>query len=432
MQTKWVLFAAMAGALAAYGDASAQSGPSSAASAAESQFERTRNVSVRERPRPEYSALGLRRSSVFAFPKVTTSLTYDDNIYALTENGQEDLIASVSPRVDVETRWTRHQLRGSAQVARNQFLDNSEESHTVGSILGEGRLDILRTASVGASAGYEHLVEPRTAFDSARSVDEPIRFDRATLAANGQREFNRLRLGARLGFTDYDYENGRDFLGAVVPQDYRDRLETRAEATADYAVSPDTSVFVSAAVDNRSYDQTGTLGGVVDRDSSGYELGVGADFDLSNLARGRVQVGYLTQDFDDPAAGEIQGFGIRGRVEWFPTQLTTVAFTASRRVEDSGLIRAAGYLSTSVGVQVDHELLRNVILTGRADYEMAEHQGIDRDDDRFSASFGVNYLLNRRVGVSLLYTRYDQSSGGRDRGFDFNVNRLTAALVLQY
>ncbi len=75
--------------------------------------------------------------------------------------------------------------------------------------------------------------------------------------------------------------------------------------------------------------------------------------------------------------------------------------------------------------------MRNLILTGRLGYGHDDYRGIDRTDKRFSASAGGVYLLNRSVGVGLLYTRLDQSSAGLARGAEFGINRVTLSLTLQ-
>src|SRR5689334_14678398 len=48
-------------------------------------FARDRNVSVTERPRPGYEALGLRAGGFMLWPKLTVANEYNDNIFA-TQN----------------------------------------------------------------------------------------------------------------------------------------------------------------------------------------------------------------------------------------------------------------------------------------------------------------------------------------------------------
>ena len=119
-------------------------------------------------------------------------------------------------------------------------------------------------------------------------------------------------------------------------------------------------------------------------------------------------------------------------VEWFPTQLTTVTATGSRTIEDSAIIGSGGYLSTGVGLQIDHEFKRNVILGAALSYSEDDYEGIDRNDNRFSGTLSATYLVNRRLGVSLAASHMEQSSDGADAGSDFDVNRLMISFVGQF
>ena len=122
----------------------------------------------------------------------------------------------------------------------------------------------------------------------------------------------------------------------------------------------------------------------------------------------------------------------RASLEWFPTQLTTVTFTGARTIEDSAIIGSGGYVSTNLAVQVDHELQRNVILSGQVTYGNDDYDGIDRTDKRFGAQASATYLINRHLGASLAVSHYEQNSDGADSGVNFDLNKLMVSLVTQF
>jgi hypothetical protein len=101
-------------------------------------------------------------------------------------------------------------------------------------------------------------------------------------------------------------------------------------------------------------------------------------------------------------------------------------------VEDSGIPGSSGYLSTNVAAQVDHELMRNLIVTGQISSGQDEYEGIDREDDRLTAGVSATYLINRRAGLTVGYSHFDQSSGGLNGGNDFKVDKIGATLTLQF
>ena len=171
---------------------------------------------------------------------------------------------------------------------------------------------------------------------------------------------------------------------------------------------------------------------MVDRDSSGYTIEVGANADLTNLIRGELIVGYLSEDWDHTNLS-VEGLALSANVEYFITRLTTITLTAKRAVEESGLgfVAAAGKVATRAEARVDHELLRNVLFTAGVSGGSDDYEGIDRKDDLFEGNVGVNYLLNRRVGVGAHYYYTDVQSSGLQRDRDYNINRFLISVTLK-
>ena len=69
-------------------------------------FVRDRDVSVLDRPHPEYDALGVRQGGFLIFPKLETSLDGDDNIYGTTRGKASDGIFEAKGSVDARSQWS--------------------------------------------------------------------------------------------------------------------------------------------------------------------------------------------------------------------------------------------------------------------------------------------------------------------------------------
>jgi len=391
-------------------------------------FDADRNVSVRERPRPEYDALGLRQGSFLIYPKVALETEYNDNVLA-TSRKSDDIILRATPEVTVRSNWSRNALVAFARANHDQYRDFSSDNTTDWRVGGRANVEIGRGGLVlGGETGQ--LTQPRYSTDTPTTAASPIQYHQDVLLAQFGQELNRLRLTGRTDFRKQDFEDGRDFNGGVIPQDFRDHTVTGLSGKAEYAISSDTAVFVSGGFNRRRYDLTPPQVSL-NRDSEGFELTGGVNFDITRLVRGEVQLGYLRQEYKEAQFGNISGLAGRGQVEWFPTQLTTVTFTGERSVEESATLTASGYLDTRLTAQVDHELRRNVILTARAGFEDAEYKNIDRRDRFWSGSVAANWLINRRLGLAATYSRLSQESSGAVRRPDFNVNRFIVSLVVQ-
>ncbi|MFT4252510.1 MAG: outer membrane beta-barrel protein, partial [Caulobacter sp.] len=161
-------------------------------------------------------------------------------------------------------------------------------------------------------------------------------------------------------------------------------------------------------------------------------------FELAQALRGQVDAGYMRQSYDDYAnistasKKNLDGFSTKTKVEWFPTELTTVTFNAGRTIEESVATGSEGFVSNTGALAVDHELLRNVLLSGQASYGKDDYAGIDREDKRTGAKASVAYLLNRRVGVFLTYNYLKQKSDGAAASKSFTDNKLSASVALQF
>lgn len=392
-----------------------------------SNFKRDKNTSVRQRPRPDYEAIGVKAGGFTLYPRVTVEAVHDDNIYAVATGEQSDVIWRVKPEVAARSNWSRHALGAFASSSINRYADfdtENTEEYTLGL---NGRLDVERGSYVSASLQWQALTEPRTAITAgtpAGATAEPVEYTLWTGNLTGVKEFNRLRLTGKLDTKTFDYD---DQGSLTFNQNIRDRDEFYYGGKAEYAVSPDTAVFASLVGNTKEYDLA-----AAGRDSDGYVATVGANFDLSQAVRGELEAGYMSQSYDNALFDDIDGFSARGRVEWFPTELTTLNVAGSRSIEESTAANAPGYVANSVSAGIDHELLRNVLLAANASYGKDKYEQIDRDDKRTSFNASAAYLLNRNVGLFLTYTYLKQESSGLAKGSSFTDNKLAASVALQF
>lgn len=401
-------------------------------------FSRDRNVSVLERPHPGYEALGVNLGGFMLWPKVTASSEYNDNVFATGVNEIDDVVFQVTPQLTLTSDWPRHWLQAHASGTFNRYASETDQNSDDYSVGVDGRLDVLRTANLAGGVDFSRLTEPRTSAGT-EGQPSPVEYRLTTVYVSGARTFNRLKLSARVDWSDYDYLDA----AGNFSQDDQDRQVTLITGRADYAVSPDAAVFVEITGNDRSYRLSSSpiingspeFPNFVNRDAKGVGGLVGANFEIATLVRGEIGVGYQRQDYKSDVFHDYSGLGARAKVEWFPTQLTTVTFTGSRSVEDAALAGASSYLATNLGLRVDHELLRNLILSANGTYGGDDYRGIDRDDQRYGLGLSASYLMNRRVGLTLAYSHFKNDSSGRDVDpvfAHYSVDRVGLTLTLQY
>ncbi len=377
-------------------------------------YSRNKYEAVLDRAQPEFDPEPVRLGAFAVRPVAEGSLTATDNVFVTSSNKQSDVIARIGARVTGDTTWSVHAANFEVSAFRNEYLDLSDESTTdLYARLG-GRLDVTRGFSLGASVFARDTAEPRTDVVNDFGVDAPIKYTTAGAIVEANYQNDRVRWANSLGLTDENFEDGTAIgSGANIDQDYRDRSVMSGRTRLSYALTPDFAVFGQATYADNSYDNLQLIGGALrSRDSKAYTLSGGVDFELTALLRGDIAVGYLNDKKDDSYFADASGLSVDGRLQWFPTQLTTATFTAGRRVSDTGAFDSPTAIETVLGARVDHELRRNVILSGYGTLNNYEYEDNDRKEDTIELGAIATYKMNKRVHWEAFVRNMDRDASG--------------------
>lgn len=395
----------------------------------DSLFKRDRNISVTERPKPGYETDGIPAGAFRIQPKLELKTEFNDNIFANELNEQSDTIFVIAPEVQAKSNFGRHELIFGGNVQHREYADTGSESYTNFGANIDGRLDVKRGTYIKAGTNYIKAHEERSAAGFANGSLEPIEFEVTNFNAEGVHETGRIRASVSGGFGKWNYEDAQLAGNTTADQDFRDRDVITAGARVDYAISPDTAVFARARYVEQQHDFV--VPGAISRDQNGYTLDAGADFDLTNLIRGEVGVGYINRKFDASLTPDFDGFSYSAKVDWFATPLITVSGNGARTVKASGLVASPAYVDTTIGANADYEFRRNIIFSTGYQFSDQKYRGIDRADKRNRFFAGATYLMNRNVGISGLIVRDSLNSDGALGQTDFGVTRFQIGLTLK-
>ena len=83
---------------------------------------------------------------------------------------------------------------------------------------------------------------------------------------------------------------------------------------------------------------------------------------------------------------------------------------ALRALAETALGGTGSYTTDTVGIGADYELLRNLILTGRASYEQHDYDDTARLDRVVRSGVSLTYLVNRNTAVSADFNHTDSDS----------------------
>ena len=402
-------------------DSVGQAPPSSA-------FGRDRNVSVMEREHPEYDPVPIDLGMLELTPSMAIGTGYDDNLYAVNRPRIGDAYLHIVPRLKLVRPSPNLKLTLNGEVDLTRYASRITENQTNYRFDGSAHYVISNETTFDLSLLHGRFAQERTEPDSPALVQRPIRFTISEATGTVTHVFNRLRLRGVLDIENRNYRDGRDALGRVVDEDFRDRTTVTGTGIAEYALSPSISLFGAGSYNIRDYRTR--IGPVPARDSQGYEVALGSSFELGAKIRGSLRAGYLEQHYRDPFFADIRGLLVRGDVEYFLTPLVTLTGTIDRRVNETGILGAAGYLSTTTTLRADYELLRNLILSASVEKEARAFNNIDRDDDRWTYRASGTYRLSPRIALRADVLRRTQSSVGTVLGREFEKTRVSFGVTL--
>lgn len=393
-----------------------------------------RGETVNNRPRPDFDPLGVRVGSFVVLPRLRLDGAFDDNIFATSTGEKSDFITTASPNVVLQSDWNNHMLRLQSGADIGRYIDNTAEDFEDYRFSANGRVDVTRRAKIRGGAGYRREHVKRSSPDDVSGV-EPTIYDVLSANLEGSQVFNRVGVTVGGTFDRYNYDDVAAAGGATINNDDRDRDQIEGSVKVSYEVTPQYNAFVRGAYNVRNYDAAVDDNGV-NRDSDGYDVVVGVSLDFGGITFGDFYAGYLSQNYDDPLLNTVNGPVVGADVTWNVTPLTTVVGSVSRVVRESTTrdattgAFASGRFFTTVGVSVDHELMRNVLLGADISASQDDFEGIDRSDEIYRASVDAKYLLNRYASIGGTYSyRMRNSDVGTS---EFTENVFFLRLLVQY
>lgn len=390
-------------------------------------------VGSADRPRPEYKPVGIHRGAFFIYPSLAIRSAYDDNIYASNETRIRDYKMGVAPQLKVESDWGRHSLAATAYSDSTFHADTSREDYTDWGASGQGRLDVSDTTSIEARAAFARINQDRVNINTPAITKHRVVYDQLIGQVRIRHTLNRLELMLQGQILTSDFKDAQLLSGGPLDQDFRDDMEMEGLFQAAYTFSPGYGAFIQANVNQRDYalspgDPEFIPGVDFDRDSRGYEVEAGLAFEVTHLLYGNIRGGYLKQIYESPFFPNVSGPSFGAGLLWNVTTLTSLRLDGDRQVYDSTIPFSGGLLTSEVSLGVDHELLRNFIVTLEGTYRNLDFRGIDRSDNYYQAEAGVRYLLNRHMtfDASCQYQMRRSSAGVQE----FSRNLIQASLTL--
>lgn len=405
---------ALIGVLATSGPAHAQG---------EDFFVRDKYQAVTARSQSEYDPIRIRSGGFEISPEVRFNAGFTDNLFATDQNQVDDFFVGIIPSIDFNSTWSRHALGFGGRIDHIEYGDVDSESRTNLMLNANGGLDVTSEFTLFGNFLFDDLTEPRSNVSSVQNASEPVEYTRAGGEVGANYQAGRLRVNAGVGLVSTDYDDVELDTGLIQDQDFRDNDTLSAKLRVAYAVQRDWAVFTEVNRREAEYDPPSVFSSIT-RDFTDTSVRAGLDFELQALIRGDVGIGYFQSEFDEPTFPDVDGLSVDANMQWFITQLTTLNFSAGRSIFDPGLVQTSGAVRTNVSARADHELRRNILVSGEVAFTNFEFENFARSDDRWSLRTSATWKVNRNLWLDGSYRLTDQSSTVQD----FTENRLLFGL----
>ena len=345
-----------------------------------------------------YSPLGIRGGSFMFFPAVELSAAYASNPSAVPHGAGSPYFV-VAPELLVQSDWSRHSFTASVvgsytDYTNDSFVPSINRPYLNSKI--DGRIDVTRDTQI--------VLENRVLVSTDNPASPNLQAGLASLPIDTTlggtlgvvQAFNRLIVSLKGTFDRVQYQNSTLTDGESVSNADRDLNQYAGIARVGFDLDAGVKPFVELQQDARVYDQQFDDGGQ-QRSSLGTSLKAGATVDLFGTLSGAMAIGYLDRTYQDPTLPKLSGVIADGALIWQATALTSAKLTASSLVSESTVPGVSGELSRDVAVEIDHAFRRWLIGTLQVGYGQDDYVGEGRLDNRYFASVGMIYKLNRDI-----------------------------------
>lgn len=372
-------------------------------------YNRGRNESVTERARPDFEPVGINLGSFTALPSIGLGAGYTDNVYQAATATNDSGFVTLAPRLRLQSNWSLNQLQLNATGNFVRMTSQPSRNEDGWSIGGQGRFDVGADNALNFGASTTRLYETPFSGNGVPIARSSLPIQSSLFRGLADFKFTRLRVAVAADHTIVDFKDAETFAGTTLVRDQFDRSITRGTAHVEYGVTPDAGVFLQSSYTDTSY-RLDLAGGVANRDSHEFKILAGTSFDLSALVRGSFGLGYIKRNYRAALYNDISGLTVNGKIEYFPTELTTVTLALRREIEDSTIVGTSGYFNNGIALRVDHELLRYILLNLGVDYEHDKYRVLGSSVDLYRVAGGASYLMTNQI-------RLDTNIAYRKRGF---------------
>ena len=379
--------------------------------------------------------MGISVGAFTLYPMLELNVGYDDNVFASAPPTTPSPVSVIRPSLELRSEWARHQLRLLANGGFGFYPSASTQNFQNYMVQVDGRLDIRTDFWLRGLVAFRRATEalgtPNVSFAQAPTVADSVPVELSLY-----QKFNRLFYQLTASATRYWYYDYSTITALGLPAASRNLTEYQEQVRIGYEVVDERlSVFINPAFNQRVYAETVNAAGQ-QRDSTGFNMGVGASLTLSPKSTLEGQVGWTTQNYTASGTStSALSFSLSG--SWNGYEPLMVRPVLSRSINESALSNYQNYVSTVAGIDFTYDIHYPWKAIGGFSYNIADYTPVPglganpRTDYFIKVSLGLLYEVRPQYSIGPVYeysqgTTTDITAGGPQFTRNFFSVRLIA------
>lgn len=353
-------------------------------------------------PTPHHAARGIHVGKFRAFPKISSTVSWDDNVYKTSTNIRSDQMTQVKATLKMLTHWAKNQLEGNyeASIRRHQALKTENTTDHLFSL--NTRLAPTRRLEfdMDGRLALEHDERGTPGKASAKFSNlfsdaiPPNAWQQGTITGTARFKLRRLT-------TELTWIHGeRNSLNNA--QEAQDNTWNNAGLIFKWALTPKTSLLVDMGQKETVYDLSPKL------DNTETRLLGGLTWKVTARTESQTTFGVTSKNMTHAEGKDNKSLTWNSKTSWKPRSRTQFTFGTNRNFQmneedNTGFIVSGAQLGVRHTLAVDWDLFANVDVS-QSVYETA------KEETFWSSKVGTEYKLPHWFSLGMEIVRKTKAS----------------------
>ncbi|MBF0399291.1 MAG: outer membrane beta-barrel protein [Magnetococcales bacterium] len=373
-------------------------------------------------PAPHHASRGLNFGAFRAFPEISSTVRWDDNVYKTATNTRSDTITQIKSAMKLLTHWAQNRLEGNleANIKRYQELkteDNTDQKFSLNAHLAPTRR-VEFDLSVSRSLEHDERGEPGKASVQTPSLFSapvgPNAWQQDSFKGTSRLKLRRLTTEFSLGHAERISLNNNQFT--------QDHTWNDATLLFRWALTPKTSLLAEIGQKETVYDVSPKL------DNTETRLLAGISWKATARTESQTKIGITNKSLTNAQGKNNRSLTWNSTASWQPQSRTRFNFVSNRSMQMSEDQNEA-YVSSGVQFGIKHTLAVDWDLLASVDLNQSVYETA-KEENFWTSKAGMEYKLPNWFSVGTEFVRKTKQSTvvGGEYGSNALMFTLTGAL----